>query len=122
MLLTIYLDECSDHDSLIHFLIQAGHTVISPRAAGTKGWEDSDHLAYAAVHGYVLLTDNPRDFDELHKRWQAQGRTHSGIFLVYSDNNVRKDMTYADIVRSIENLLASGLPRNNEIYILNQWR
>lgn len=122
MSLTIYLDECSDHDSLIAFLTQAGHTVISPRAAGTKGWEDSDHLAYAAAHGYVLLTDNSRDFDALHKRWQAQGRTHSGIFLVYSDNNVRKDMTYADIVRAIENLLASGLSRNNEIYILNQWR
>jgi predicted nuclease of predicted toxin-antitoxin system len=122
MALTIYLDECSDHDSLIAFLTQAGHTVISPRAAGAKGWKDPNHLAYAAAHGYVLLTKNPRDFDMLHKSWHTQGRTHSGIFVIYGDNNARKDMTYADIVYAIANLVASGLPIVNEIYILNQWQ
>jgi len=122
MSLTIYLDDCSDHDDMIAFLTQAGHTVISPRAAGTKGWDDSDHLDYAATHGYVLLTYNPRHFDMLHKTWQAQGRTHAGIFLVYQDNNLVKDMTYADIVRTVGNLLASGLPIANAVHILNHWQ
>ena len=122
MPLTIYLDDCSDDDNLITFLAQAGYTVISPRTAGTKGWEDPDHLAYAAGNGYVLLSHNPDDFDDLHRDWQAQGHTHSGIFLVYQDNNVRKDMTPTDIIRAIGNLLVSGLPIANEVYILNQWQ
>ncbi|MBI1923075.1 DUF5615 family PIN-like protein [Candidatus Poribacteria bacterium] len=112
MSLIIYLDDCSDDDDLIAFLIQAGHTVISPRAAGTKGWDDPDHLEYAATHGYVLFTHNPPDFRRLHRDWQAQGRTHAGIFLIYRDNNMRKDMTHPDIVRAIV----------NEIHILNQWQ
>ena len=122
MSFTIYLDDCSDHNRLIHSLTQAGHTVISPRTADTTGWNDPDHLEYAATHGYLLLTHNPSDFLRLHRDWQEQGRTHSGIFVIYRDNNVRKDMSYADTVRAIANLLASGLPIVNEIYILNQWR
>ena len=122
MSLAIYLDDCSDDDDLIAFLVQAGHTVISPRAAGTKGWDDPDHLEYAAAHGYVLFTHNPPDFRRLHRDWQAQGRTHASIFLIYKDNNVRKDMTHPDIVRAIGNLLASGVPIVNEIHILNHWQ
>ena len=122
MALTIYLDDCSDDDDLLAFLTQAGHTVITPRAAGTKGWDDPDHLEYAASHGYVLLTHNPRHFNTLHKSWQTQGRTHAGIFLICRDNNIRKDMTHADVVRAIANLVASGLPIVNEVHTLNRWR
>lgn len=122
MSLSLYLDECADHDILIAFLTQGGHTVISPRVAGTKGCKDPDHLAHAAAHGYVLLTENPQDFDMLDKSWQAQGRTHAGIFLIHRDNNIRKDMTPADIVRAIDNLMASGLPIANQVHTLNQWR
>lgn len=122
MALSIYLDDCSDHDALNAFLTQAGHTVISPRVAGTKGWDDPDHLTYAATHGYVLLTHNPDDFDDLHRDWRQHGQIHAGIFLIYEENNIRKDMTYPDIVRSIANLLAAGLPIANEVHILNRWR
>ena len=122
MPLTIYLDDCSDDNRLIHSLTLAGHTVISPRVTDTKGWGDGDHLHYAAAHGYCLLTQNPADFRRLHRDWQERGYTHSGIFAIYRDNNVRKDMSYTDIVRSIANLSASNLPIVNEIYILNQWR
>ncbi len=104
MFLTIYLDDCSDDNNLIVFLTQAGHTVISPRTTGTKDWDDPDHLEYAATHGYVLLTHNPPDFRRLHRDWQAQGRTHSGIFLVYQDNNVRKDMAPTDIAATVVGL------------------
>jgi len=120
--LSLYLDDCSDDDDLITFLSQAGHTVISPRSAGTSQADDSDHLEYAAAHDYVLLTYNPRDFRDLHDDWQAQGRTHSGIFVVCFDNDVRRDMNPRDIIHAIDNLLASGLPIANEFHILNQWR
>ena len=55
-------------------------------------------------------------------RWQAQGRTHSGILLIYQDNVRGKDMGLPDVVRAISNLVASGLPIANELHSLNQWR
>jgi hypothetical protein len=122
MPLSVYLDDCSDDDNVITFLRQAGQTVISPRDVGMRGSDDPDHLEYAAQHGYVLLTANPDDFRDLHTDWQAQGRTHSGIFLVYHDNDPTKDMKPHDFVRAIANLLASGLPIANEVHTLNHWR
>jgi ABC-type branched-subunit amino acid transport system ATPase component len=120
--LNIYLDDSADSDLWITYLTNAGYGVISPRGAGTSGLSDSKHLEYAATHGYVLLTRNPDDFKTEHQNWQAQGRAHAGIFLVYQDNNVIKDMKATDVVRAIANLLASGIPIANEIYTLNQWR
>ncbi|MCS6858926.1 MAG: hypothetical protein NZT92_01240 [Abditibacteriales bacterium] len=61
-------------------------------------------------------------FEGWHRDWQAQGRAHSGIFAVYFDNDRRRDMKSPDIVRAIDNLLASGVPIANEFRILNQWR
>ncbi len=96
--------------------------MITPRAARTLGWKDQNHLEYAATHGYVLLTKNPEDFVDLHNEWQVQGQAHAGVFLIYQDNIVGKDITRNDIVRAIQNLLNSGLPIANEVHILNQWR
>lgn len=63
MSLTIYLDDCSDDNRLIHSLTLAGHTVISPRSTNTKDLEDGDHLRYSAVHGYcVYLPITPQIF------------------------------------------------------------
>jgi len=118
----IYLDDCADDDDLIVYLTNAGHTVYTPRGEGTRGASDQQHLEHAAAHGYTLLTRNPSDFDKLHHRWQAQGRTHSGILLIYQDNVRGKDMGLPDVVRAISNLVASGLPITNEIHSLNQWR
>jgi len=99
MPLTVYLDDCSDDNLLIARIKQAGHDVISPRGIGTAGIDDRDHLEYAARHGLVLLTHNPQDFIDLHELWKMHQRQHSGILLVYRDNNPSKDMTAADIVQ-----------------------
>jgi hypothetical protein len=118
----IYLDDSSDDDDLVAFLSQAGHAVSTPRTERTRGALDARHLEYAAAHGYVLLTHNPADFRTLHETWQAQGRAHSGILLIYQDNIRGKDMEPADVPSAIDNLLASGIPIANEVHILNQWR
>src|SRR5438874_799577 len=81
-----------------------------------------DHLEYAARHRLVLLTHNPQDFIDLHELWKMHERQHSGILLVYRDNNPSKDMTAADIVEALEKLLASGLPIENTVNTLNHWR
>src|SRR5437588_12554358 len=117
----VYLDDCSDADDLVDFLTQAGHSVHTPRSEGTLGALDSRHLEYAAAHGFTLITQNPDDFHKLHADWQTQGRTHSGILLMYRDNIKGKDMSLSDIVRAISQLLASGLTITNELHILNQW-
>jgi hypothetical protein len=118
----LYLDDCLDSDLLNALLTNAGHRVVTPRAAGTLGQSDDDHLEYASQHGLVLITRNPDDFRDRHDLWQAQGRAHSGIWLVCLDNIKGKDMQPPDIVRAIGNLLASGVPIVNEIYTLNHWR
>jgi Domain of unknown function (DUF5615) len=118
----IYLDDSSDDDDLVAFLTQAGHTVYTPRSEQTRGASDERHLAYAAARNHLLLTHNPADFRRLHSVWQAQGRTHAGILLVYQDNIRGKDMEPADIPSAIDHLLASGVPITNEVHILNQWR
>lgn len=107
---------------LLMYSARAGYVVVSPRDAGTLGWDDSDHLEYAAQHGHALLTYDPQDFQDWHHLWQSQGRQHSGIFLVYQDNDPSRDMTANDIVRALANLQASGLPITNNIHVLNHWR
>lgn len=121
-MLSIYLDDCADHNLLAILLRDAGHKVQTPRDAGTTGVSDIEHLEHAASHNHVLLTFNPADFQSLHHKWQRERRRHAGILLIYQDNNVVKDMKYTDIVSSIKNLLASGLPITDELHILNQWR
>ena len=118
----IYLDDCADHNLLALFLRQAGHIVQTPRGVNKTGAEDSEHLEYAAQNQYVLLTFNPKDFINLHHQWQQQNRSHSGILVVYRDNDVTRDMRYRDIVRVINRLLTSGLLIANQVHVLNQWR
>lgn len=72
----VYLDDDLDSNALIGLLQRAGHEVISPRAVGTRGVADEEHLRYAAAHGLVLLTANAEDFIDLHHEWMAQQREH----------------------------------------------
>ena len=118
----IYLDDCADDDDLVAFLSQAGHDVHTPRTERTRGAADPRHLEYAAARDFTLVTQNPSDFRKLHAAWQAQGRTHSGILLIYQDNVRDKDMEPADVASAIDRLIASAVPIANEIHVLNHWR
>jgi hypothetical protein len=118
----LYLDECLDGDLLIALLRNAGHEVEYPRHAGTSGSDDEQQLQFAARQGLVLVTQNVRDFLDLHDSWQEAGRTHSGLLLVYRSGSPAKDMGAHDIVHAIARLLETGLPIRNELYVLNHWR
>jgi len=118
----LYLDDCSDANELIALARQAGLEVRTPRGESTEGWDDDRHLAYAASHGYMLLTYNVKDFRALHAQWQAEGRRHHGILVVYFENNRLRDMKRPNIIRAILNLFNSGLPLENEFHVLNHWR
>ena len=122
MPLSLYLDDCADDDTLAALLRRAGHQVHTPRVAGTSGVSDSEHLAYAAHHRYTLLTKDPDDFIDLHHQYQATNRPHSGILLIYEEKEVSKNMSRAQIVAALGNLVASGIPVANHIHNLNHWR
>jgi len=47
----------------------------------TLGWDDEDHLIYAAERGMALLTSDASDFIPLAKRWFASEREHAGIII-----------------------------------------
>ena len=116
------LDDCVDDDILATLLRRAGHSIYTPRVAGTSGISDEGHLGYAARHNYTLLTKDPDDFFALHHQWQAMNRSHSGILLIYEEKEVSKNMSRAQIVVAIENLVTSGIPIANAVHNLNQWR
>ncbi len=118
----IYLDDDLDSNALIGFLRQMRHEVISPRAVGTRGVADEEHLRYAAEHGLVLLTANAEDFVDLHGEWIRDQREHSGILVVYRENNPARDMTFRDIADAATRIEGSGARLANACYNLNFWR
>lgn len=118
----IYLDDDLDSNALIGLLRQGGHEVISPRATGTRGVADEEHLRFAADHRLVLLTANAEDFIDLHLEWTEQHRDHHGILIVYRENNPARDMTFGQIARAVTECEQSHLPLANAFYNLNFWR
>jgi predicted nuclease of predicted toxin-antitoxin system len=113
-----YLDDRAYAHRLAALLRRAGHEVRVPTEVGTSGKADPVHFQYAATEGFVLLTKNPDDFEALH-RANAQ---HAGILAVYQDNDPKRDMSYAEIVRAIANLENAGIELQGTFHILNQWR
>ena len=124
MALNLYLDDCSNSDLLAGLLRQAGHQVVRPTDAGIglEGEDDPVHFAFAAANGLTIITKNPGDFKALHELDQH----HSGILAVYQDNDPSRDMSNADIVRTIRNLdnaaVQGALPIQGQFHILNTWR
>ena len=49
---------------------------------GLKDATDDEHMAYAAEHGYSLVSSD-HDYHDLHWQWVAAERSHFGVFMVY---------------------------------------
>lgn len=118
----LYLDDDLDANTLIGLLRHEGHVVVSPRAVGTRGVIDQEHLHYATVHDLVVLTANAKDFIALHDEWQQHGQEHPGMLIVYRENNPLRDMTFTQIARAVSRLEQSGTPVGNIYHNLNVWR
>jgi predicted nuclease of predicted toxin-antitoxin system len=116
--LGLYLDDCANSRELQGLLEEDGHRVITPANAGLLGADDEDHFLFARQHNLVLLTKNPGDFVALHR----QHPDHPGMFLVYQDNDVTRDMTNDEIVSAIRNIVSASVPIAGQIHSLNHWR
>ncbi len=114
----IYLVDCAYAKELVRLLEAVGHQVTTPRQAGTMCREDEAHFRYAADNSLVLLTKNPDDFLELHKN----DSNHTGILVIYQDNDPDRDMDHAEIVRAIANLEQASVGFTGSCHVLNAWR
>jgi predicted nuclease of predicted toxin-antitoxin system len=118
--LRLYLDDCIYSHELRRLLIEAGHDVRIPADVRPPltGQHDQQHFAYANSSGRVLLTKNPRDFREFHRRFTG----HPGILAVYQDNDPNRDMSQREIVQAIANLEATGVTLTGGFWPLNNYR
>ena len=114
----LYLDDCAYSKELLRLLTQAGHDVQVPADAGLTGAADPEHFRHARQEQRALVTKNPADFLALHRA----DPDHAGVLAIYQDNSPR-DMSDADIVRALENVLRdSGIPLAGQFVNLNQWQ
>lgn len=118
----LYLDDDSITLALVNLLRQAKYDVLVPKEVGTQGSDDAVHFLLAIRTGRVLLSHNHDDFQNLHKLVTGAGGRHPGILMIRRDNDTRRDMKPAQVVRAIANVVASRDSVANEFIILNQWR
>jgi hypothetical protein len=118
MSLRLYLDDCAADRRLVALLRSAGHDVTLPVDVGLAGANDDLHFAHALNSGRLLLTRNPKDFEPL-----LAGRSdHPGVLAIYFDNDPTRDMTAAEVVRAIDNLISAGIVLTGGLHPLNHWR
>lgn len=120
--MTLYLDDDVASPLLAQLLRKAGHDVELPSDIGFSGEDDPVHFRHAAKNDRVLITGNHDDFNDLH--WliiDLQGH-HPGVLVIRKDNDPRRDLTSAGVVRALRNLLAANVPIADQFIILNHWR
>jgi hypothetical protein len=118
----LYLDDDIASGLLVQSLRQAGHDVRTPTESGLAGREDHVHFRRAIQEDRAILSRNYQDFEDLHLLIiDAQGH-HPGVLLVRRDNDPRRNMKPADIVRALRNLEKAGVGIADQCLTLNQWR
>ncbi|MBC8448472.1 MAG: DUF5615 family PIN-like protein [Chloroflexi bacterium] len=66
---------------LARLLRERDFDAVSAQETGHTGLEDSEHLAYAASEGRVILTYNSKDYAPLFDQYWWAGREHHGIIV-----------------------------------------
>jgi predicted nuclease of predicted toxin-antitoxin system len=109
------LDE-SVHQGLVLILRKFGYDAITTREAEQCGASDDRQLAYATLHGRVLVTYNTKDFTRLHRQYLSQSRSHCGI--IASPQRPLKEVN-----RALQRLLAvaSAEDLQNHLEHLSHW-
>lgn len=86
-----------------HALRLRGFDVISIRETGQESQPDEDVLQRAADQGRCLITYNAAHFPDIHTRWLAESRHHSGIVL-------SKQLELRGLLRRLQAFLGSFTP------------
>jgi predicted nuclease of predicted toxin-antitoxin system len=120
--MNLYLDDDMASPLLAQLLRNAGHDVQLPADAGLSGEEDPIHFRFAALNHRVIITGNHQHYEDLHSLVVDLQGHHAGVWTVRKDNDPKRDMTPAGIVRAIRNLLAANIPIADQCIVLNHWR
>ena len=117
-----YLDDDLDSDRLIRLAESRSHRLISPRSVEMSGSHDALHFLYAASHNLPILTRNASDFEALHEFALGIGGHHSGLIVVYEEEERRKNMRPDQIVRALTNLETARFAPADRLIALNHYR
>lgn len=120
--MNLYIDDDSVAPLLIRLLRNSGHDVQVPRDVGAMGNADAAHLRHCIRAGRAIITHNHNDFQLLHDLLVEARGHHPGILAVRRDNDRKRDLTSAGIVRALDKLLAAGAPVADQLTVLNHWR
>ena len=101
-------------------LRRRGYVAQSCVEANTLGWDDEEHLVYAAERGMALMTSDASDFIPILKRWYAIKREHAGIILAPEFSRRQMGVLLRWTLRLLDRLTADEI-YNNVVY-LQQFR
>jgi hypothetical protein len=99
-----------------------GHDVQIPADVGNRGGADAEHLIYAIQANRAMISHNHGDFGDLHNLVRVSGGSHPGMFVIRRDQDRRRHLSPAQVVRAIANVASAGLVINGEFIVLNQWQ
>ena len=101
-------------------LRRRGYVAQSCVEADTLGWEDDEHLIYAAERGMALLTSDASDFVPIARRWYASKREHAGIIIAPEFSRRQVGTLLRWTLRLLDRLTADEL--SNAVVYLRQFR
>ena len=118
-LLRYHLDEDCQSAALATALRQHGMEVVTTNEANIVGADDDAQLEHAARHPATIVTNNIRDYTELHAQWLAQGRSHAGIVLF-----PQQEYSIGEVVRRLAHLrrTLSSEEMQGRLEWLSSWR
>jgi hypothetical protein len=120
--MNLYLDDDSVDRLLVRLLRKAGHDVQVPVDVSLYGAHDAVHFKHAIEGARIILSHNRKDFTFLHELVLSAGGHHQGVWIVRKDNDPKRDLTAAGIVRAIANLQAANIASADALHVLNHWR
>jgi predicted nuclease of predicted toxin-antitoxin system len=108
LLVALYTD-ADVTPKLAKLLRERGFDAVSAHEVGNAELEDSEHLAYAASQGRVILAYNSKDYAPLFDQYWWAGREHHGII-------VSEQLPIGELLRRVLRFLNTVTPdemRNN---------
>lgn len=103
MQIRLYIDEDAMANALVQGLRARGVEVTTVIDEGMNGRDDNAQLERATQEGRVIYTFNVGDFCKLHRAYLAQGRTHTGIVVVY-----RQRYSVGEQIRRLKELIRTN--------------
>lgn len=116
------IDENLCDRSLESRLRAQGHDPILAIDVGLSSVADPRVLTWAIGQGLSVMTQDSKDFEDLHDLVMAAGGHHPGMLIVRFDADPRHNMTDRAIGVALSKLESAGVPIADRIHVLNQWR